>query len=217
MFVATRLLFAVFLVFAAVDRSDAATIFVANLDIFQELHVVAPVTSSTGAPRPIPFGTATFVLNDAMTALSMTATIFNIDITGMQTPTDTNDNLGAAHIHASSNLAFMPPQTAGVVWGFFGLPDNDVNPDNLVVTPFSSGVGGTFSSVWDLPEGNAGTNLSLQLPNLFAGRAYINFHTAQYPAGEIRGAITAVPEPSTMLLVGAGLGTVARSRRRKKA
>ena len=214
MFVLARLVMAMILVIAAAERSYGATIFVANMDIFQEPHVVTPMTAA-GAPRPTPFGTATFTLNDAMTELSMTATVTNIDITGTQT-TDTFDNLVAAHIHASTSPTFTPPQTAGVVWGFFGAPDNDNNPDNLIVTPFASGVGGTFTSIWNLPEGNAGTNLTLQLPNIFAGRSYINFHTVQYGAGEIRGAITAVPEPSTMLLVAAGLGTMARVRRRQK-
>jgi len=61
----------------------------------------------------------------------------------------------------------------------FGSPDNDIAPDNLMVTPFASGVGGTFSSTWDLNEGNAGTTLAAQLPNILAGRSYINFHTVR--------------------------------------
>src|SRR5205807_1279090 len=56
-------------------------------------------TLSTGGARPASFGTATFDLNNAMTAMTFTATIFNIDITGSQTA-DVNDNLVAAHIHA---------------------------------------------------------------------------------------------------------------------
>jgi hypothetical protein len=157
-------------------------------------------TTTTGAPRPLASGFATFILNAAQTELSMTATIFNIDVTGAQTA-DTNDNLVAAHIHAPITL---PTQNAGVRWGFFGVPDNDNNPDDLVVTPFASGVGGTFTSKWDQPEGNAGTNLTLQLDNLLNRRAYINFHTVQFGGGEIRGTIVAVPEPSSVAFLGAG-------------
>src|SRR5262249_52805086 len=73
-----------------------------------------------GDPRPLSFGTADFILNDAGTALSFTATVFNIDFTGSQTP-GPNDNLVAAHIHAGGAAA----PTFLVVWGFFGAPFND--------------------------------------------------------------------------------------------
>ena len=75
-----------------------------------------------GDPRPLSFGTADFFLNDAGTALSFTATVFNIDFTGSQTP-GPNDNLVAAHIHAGGAAA----PTFPVVWGFFGSPFNDGN------------------------------------------------------------------------------------------
>lgn len=35
-----------------------------------------------------------------------------------------------------------------------------------IVTPFAVGVGGTFTSIWDLPEGNAGTTLTSDLPGI---------------------------------------------------
>jgi len=215
-----RFFFAIILAttfFAAPRGARADIVFTANLTHDQDpLTGKDPLLTTTGAPRPLSFGTATFVLNDAQTQLSMSATVFNIDITGAQTP-DTNDNLVAAHIHVGA----PPGQNAPVRWGFFGTPDNDINPDQLVVTPFASGVGGTFTSIWDLPEGNAGTTLTSNLPGIFAGQSYINFHTNQFGGGEIRGQLVllaAVPEPGTFALFAvAGVGLAARRWLRRRS
>jgi hypothetical protein len=145
-------------------------------------------------------GFATFILNDAQTALTFQATIFGIDVTGTQTPGTSADNLVAAHIHCCT----PPGANASVVWGFFGTPFNDNNPNDSVVIPFLNGVGGAFSGKWDLPEGN-NTTLTAQLPGILAGNSYINFHTTTFPGGEIRGQITPVPEPATVFLIGFGM------------
>ncbi len=196
---------------AVAAPAEAAIIFTVNMTNDQEPGTVIP-TTSTGAPRPVSFGTATFTINDAMTSMSFVATVFNIDVTGTQTA-DANDNLVAAHIH--SGAALSATGTFPVSWGFFGTPDNDTNPDQLVVTPFASGVGGTFSSTWDLPEGNGGRTFASELPHILAGRAYINFHTTQFPGGEIRGNF--VPEPSTWAMMLLGFGAVGCAMRRRKA
>lgn len=202
---------AALLALVAVGSANAEIIFTATLTHDQETlpQGAQPLTTSTGAPRPLSYGEATLVLNDAEDALTMTVTIYNIDVTGAQTA-DANDNLIAAHIHAAA----VPGVNASVVWGFFGTPDNDNNPDNLVVTPFVSDVGGTFVSIWNLPEGNGGTTLTAQLPNILAGLSYLNFHTVQFSGGEIRGQILAVPEPGTWLLLLLGMGMILAAGRR---
>ena len=154
-------------------------------------------------------GFATFTLNDAMTELAMSVTVTGIDFTGSQS-SDPLDNLAAAHIHALAPGAPLNA-TGGVVWGFFGMPFNETAPNNRVVTPFATGVGGTITGVWNATEGN-GTTLTAQLANLFGSRLYINFHTGEFPGGEIRGPITPIPEPGTLTLL--GLGLVALGRRR---
>jgi hypothetical protein len=185
------------------QASHASIILSANITNSQETN--NPVlTTSTGAPRPASFGTAQFVINDAMTAMTFTATILNIDFTGSQTA-DTNDNLIAAHIHAAPTVT---PATSGpVVWGFFGAPFNDNSPNDVVITPSTTGVGGTISGKWDLNEGN-NTTLSAQLSNILSGHSYINFHTTQFPGGESRGNILVqvTPEPSSSLLFLSGVG-----------
>src|SRR5262249_45583184 len=100
----------------------------------------------------------------------------------------------------------VTPTTNGpVVWGFFGSPFNDNNPNDVVMTPFTTGVGGVISGKWDAPEGN-GTTLAAQITNILTGHAYINFHTVQFGGGEIRGNI--VPEPSAFALLGVGVAGV---------
>jgi len=190
------------------SRANAAFVLTATLTNSQENPPTVP-TLQNGQPRPASFGEATFFLDESLTFMTFTATIFNIDVTGSQTA-DPNDNLIAAHIHAPA----PPGMNTGVVWGFFGSPFNDNNPNDFSFTPFATGVGGTFSGKWDLPEGN-GTTLAAQIPNILAGTAYINFHTTQFGGGEIRGQIT--PEPSTMTLLGLGavaLGAYGWRRRR---
>jgi hypothetical protein len=198
------MLFVPLAVLFAVGQANAAIMFTATLSGLNE----NPPNNSTAT------GTASFELNDAMTALSMSVTINGIDVTGTQT-SDPLDNLMAAHIHA---LAPGAPLTAngGVVWGFFGTPFNDTIAPTIVVTPFASGVGGTFVSTWNAMEGN-NTTLLAQLENLNASRTYINFHTGEFPGGEIRGAITPIPEPGTLTLLGLGLLGLARSQSRRRA
>jgi len=181
-------------------------LFVTDLTDAQENPPTTPTLSGGGA-RPASFGTAKFRLNAAQTAMTFTATVNNIDFTGSQT-SDTNDNLIAAHIHASPTVT--PTTNGPVVWGFFGTPFNDNNPNDVVNTPFASGVGGVISGKWDAPEGN-GTTLAAQLTNIRTGHAYINFHTVQFGGGEIRGNIPAENAFRDSLVAGLNGGTETRA------
>ncbi len=154
-------------------------VFVARLDGLQE----NPPNTSPAR------GYAAFFLNQEQTALRFIVTVAGLDFTGTQTPADPSDNLVAAHIHAPAPRGM----NAGVRFGFFGQPFNDINPNDVVVTPFATGVGGTIVSKWDSAEGN-NTTLTAHLANILAGQSYINFHTTRLPGGEVRGQIEENPQ-----------------------
>jgi hypothetical protein len=201
---------------AAAGAAAQSVSLTATLTNAQEDRPGFPPTIPTlvgGAPRPVSSGFATFLIDDARTSMSFSATINNIDFGG-QTD-DPNDDLVNAHIHAGPTA--VPGSNGPVVWGFIGNPFNDTSPTNVVVTPFTTGVGGTVEGTWDAPEGQ-NTTFAGQLNNILAGASYINFHTVQFPGGEVRGQListTPVPEPETYALMLAGLGVLGGWARRR--
>jgi hypothetical protein len=218
----TRSLLAILLsLFAGLAQS--AVILSANLTNGQENPPAVPTLDDGSTPRPVSFGTARFVLNDAMTEMTISVIVSNIDFGRVaaqgipvtfppdanpnpQTPNILNDDLLVAHIHRGP-VGMNGP----VIFGFIGMPFNETNPNDVVVTPFASGVGGTVTARWNADEGN-GTILAAELSNLLTGNTYINFHTIQFGGGEVRGQMR-VPEPDTLVLAGLVLGALALRRR----
>jgi hypothetical protein len=124
----------------------------------------------------------------------------------------------AAHIHCC--LATVPPVSGnfivatttpffpGFVTGVtFGTYDNTLN-----LTQSSS-----FNPAFVTAEGSVlAAELALEAA-IEAGTAYLNIHTTNFPGGEIRGILTPVPEPGSMVMFGSallGFGLL-RQRRRK--
>lgn len=115
-------------------------------------------------------------------------------------------NTTAAHIHCCVDQSAVP-STAGVA----------VHPPSLAGFPLGV-MSGSFDQTYDLRLASsfsnafimaAGGTVALAEQRLFQGLneedAYFNIHTSAFPGGEIRGFLTAVPEPSTYALMGTGL------------
>jgi hypothetical protein len=63
--------------------------------------------------------------------------------------------------------------------------------------------------------GNVESARQAFLAGLASGRAYLNIHTTAFPAGEIRGFLTEVPEPGSIALFGLGMAGLATLLRRR--
>jgi CHRD domain len=174
--------------FAVASPAEAVTLFKAIIENEQE--VANPPVPEQGSG-----GIGLFELNDAMNALSYDITLFGLDIDGLQTPGNVNDNAGRFHIHAA-----QAGQNGGIV---FGMKDPNHDFDDQVINPVTSRITG----VWDGTEGN-GTTL--------ANGLYFNVHTTDYPGGEVRGQILLVPEPAAWMLCLLGLASLYLTNRRRQ-
>ena len=73
---------------------------------------------------------------------------------------------------------------------------------------------GFADDAWDLTGSATWDGMSQSdVDALLAGNLYINFHTSEYPAGEVRGQITKIPAPGAAALFGLGGLAIARRRR----
>jgi hypothetical protein len=141
-----------------------ATYFAATVSGTQEV----PANASTAS------GTASGWLARGSKTFDFTATVQGLDLGGQTA--STTDNVTASHFHAGAIGV-----SGGVVYGYIGTPNSDLDAD---FTSFPTT--GTIKGQWDANEGN-NTTLTAQLDNLLNNRIYINFHTSVFPAGEIRG------------------------------
>lgn len=165
----------------------------------------APPNASPGT------GFARVVFDDVAQTMSVQAEFQ--DLIGITT---------AAHIHgptAAPGTGTAPVMTAAPSFPLFPLGVTSGSFSNVFdMTLANSYNPGFLNNLTNL--GSVATASSTMLTAMRDGKAYFNIHTVEYPGGEIRGFLTAVPEPGAWALMIAGFGmtgAMLRGRRRATA
>jgi len=128
----------------------------------------------------------------------------NVVFSGLTTPDV------AAHIHCCLPFPF-DPINIGVATALPAFPGF---PLGVTSGAYSSAVlsltdPATYNPAFITLEGGiAGAEAAL-VAGIENRETYLNIHTQQFGGGEIRGFLVAVPEPGTLLLLGAGLAAIA--------
>jgi hypothetical protein len=172
------------------------------IEFFAHLSGAAenPPNDSTG------FGHTTAIYDPDTQLLRVIATFGNlvapVTVAHIHCCVDPPGNVGVA-----TPVPTFPGFPAGVMAGDYDQTFDLTNPASFnpaFVTNFGGGtVGGAEAA---LVEG------------MIAERAYLNIHSSTYPAGEIRGFYTVIPEPGTYALLGSGLlGILAFRLRRRRS
>ncbi len=114
----------------------------------------------------------------------------------------------AAHIHCCA----LPGSNAAVAVPFVSFPNATSGTYNQ---PFDLTLLATYNSTFVTANGGTAASAEAALiAGLNSGLAYVNIHDAQFPGGEIRGQLQAVPEPSSWGLVGLAVSGLLFRRKR---
>ncbi len=145
---------------------------------------------------------------------------FDLDLVTLKVSTSFSGLLGnvtAAHIHGATAIAGTG--TAGVITQtptFSGFPTGATS--GTYTNTFDLTLASSYNAAYITANGGTVSGaLNAFVLAAQSGKAYLNIHTTSFPGGEIRGFLTAVPEPSSVALVGLVLGGIAVRYRQRKS
>lgn len=152
-------------------------------------------------------GTATVVYDDVAHSLSISTSWSGLSgITSV------------AHIHCCVTTPGLGTVQVAVTPGTLpGFPVGVQSGTYTTVPILDLTLTGTYTGSFLASPGGgtaAGAEAAL-FAGMNSGRAYLNIHTNLFPAGEIRGFLTLVPEPGTGILVLSAAALLAFARRRR--
>jgi hypothetical protein len=183
---------AIALAFAPIQAQAAIVIYSVNMNGPSE----APPNASPG------IGSGTVTFDTFLNTMDI-----NLNFSGL------TGNTTAAHIHAATANAFAG--TAGVATTlptFVGFPLGVTS--GSFISSIDLTLASSFSAAYVTAQGGTIAQARAALLTAAAdGKAYFNVHTGTFPGGEIRGFLTAVPEPSGLLLSGWIVGVALLHRR----
>lgn len=180
------------LMFSAMAKAETI-VFTTTLTGSQEV----PPTGSPG------IGSALVTLDTVTNLLTV-----NVSFAGLVSPTI------ASHIHCCT-----PPgvnaMVATTVPTFPGFPLG-VTTGTYLMT-FDLTLASTYNPAFITAHGGtvAGAQAAF-IAGLISGQTYLNIHTSQFPGGEIRGQLQAVPEPASVLLLATGVMGIAGALRKRR-